>query len=142
YRRSLEIMERMDGFPGVISYAWQGLGEIACEHGDLATAAAWYRRARHLARRCGAIDVDALAALGLVRARLHGLTTGVRRRAALEAARTHLALAATLVARADHGNIPEEARTLLAKAQAQFSTSGAALDLAQAEQLAAAWHDQ
>ncbi len=84
YRLSLDIMERLEasGFPGPVSYAWQGLGGIACERGDLAAAATWYRRARHLARRVGSIDVDALAALGLVRVRLCGLPTGARRRAA------------------------------------------------------------
>jgi hypothetical protein len=59
--------------------------------------------------------------------------------AALEAARTRLTLAAALVMAAQSPRIPEEARTLLAEAQAQFITSGAALDLAQAEQIAAAW---
>jgi tetratricopeptide (TPR) repeat protein/transcriptional regulator with XRE-family HTH domain len=85
FGRSLAIMERPDftGFPeGPKSYAWHGLGEIARERGDLATAAGWYRRARHLARRWGAPDIEALAALGLVRARLAGLTDGAHRRRA------------------------------------------------------------
>jgi hypothetical protein len=59
--------------------------------------------------------------------------------AALEAARTRLVLAEALVARAGGGSISEEARTLLAEAQVQFITSGAARDLAQAQQVAATW---
>ena len=241
YRRSLDIMERLEssGFPGPISYAWHGLGRIACERGDLPVAAAWCRRARHLARRCGSIDVDALATLGLVRARLRGLPPAVRGRAttalleqgcaaatrhglalptvdaallsaevhlrqgmlagaqvaaekalglatgqqrrweeavarrlvgqcalaqgspgdaeahlraslallteigaALEAARTRLALAEALVQAAQSPRISEGARTLLAEAQAQFASSGAALDLAEAEQVVVAWRDR
>jgi hypothetical protein len=59
--------------------------------------------------------------------------------AALDAARTGLALAEAVVAGAETGQIPEEARTLLAEGCAGFSACGAALDLAQAEQIAAAW---
>jgi tetratricopeptide (TPR) repeat protein len=58
---------------------------------------------------------------------------------ALEAARTRVVLAEALIARAAMVEIPEEARQLLSEAQAQFSKSGAALDLARAEDLAAAW---
>jgi hypothetical protein len=58
---------------------------------------------------------------------------------ALEAARTRVVLAEALIARAATVEIPEAARQLLSDAQAQFARSGAALDLAQAEQLAAAW---
>jgi tetratricopeptide (TPR) repeat protein len=59
--------------------------------------------------------------------------------AALEAARTRLLLAEAEVAVAQTGCIPEKARTLLAEARAGFSSCRAALDLAQAEQIAAAW---
>jgi hypothetical protein len=55
---------------------------------------------------------------------------------ALEAARTRLALAEALV-RASSGDIPAEARTLLAEAKAQFAASGAARDLVEAERLEA-----
>jgi tetratricopeptide (TPR) repeat protein len=58
---------------------------------------------------------------------------------ALEAARTRVVLAEALSARAATGEVPAEARQLRSAAQAQFARSGAALDLAQAEQLAAAW---
>jgi hypothetical protein len=58
---------------------------------------------------------------------------------ALEAARTRVALTEALVAKVGRGTIPAEARELLAAAQAQFATSGATLDLAEAEQVAAAW---
>lgn len=238
YRHSLDILERTEasGFPGPISHAWQGLGRIACERGDLATAVTWYRRTRHLARRCGSIDVEALAALGLVCARLRGQPAGGRQRtatvlleqgcavatrhglalpavraallraevylrqdalaeaqvaaetalelatsrqrrweegvarrlqgqcalaqhcpceaeahlraaltvltetgAALEAARTCLALAHALVMGTAADGIPTEASTLLAAAQAQFIRSGATLDLTQAQAAAAAW---
>ena len=59
--------------------------------------------------------------------------------AALDAAHTRLLLAEAVVAGAQTGCIPDEARMLLAEAQAQFAVSGAALDLAQAEQIPAAW---
>jgi tetratricopeptide (TPR) repeat protein len=59
--------------------------------------------------------------------------------AALQAARTRVALAGTLVRRAKAGPVPDEARRLLADAQAQFAASGAALDLFQAQQAALAW---
>jgi tetratricopeptide (TPR) repeat protein len=59
--------------------------------------------------------------------------------AALEAARTRRTLAVVLAGAAAPGGLPDEAIALLSEAQAQFATSGAALDLAQAEQLAATW---
>jgi hypothetical protein len=59
--------------------------------------------------------------------------------AALEAARTRLLLAEALVQAAGDGRVPAEALTLVDDARAQFATSGAALDLARAEQLSAAW---
>jgi hypothetical protein len=55
---------------------------------------------------------------------------------ALEAARTRLVLAQALAIGTATGEIPAEAATLLGEAQAQFVTSGAALDLAQAKQYA------
>jgi tetratricopeptide (TPR) repeat protein len=58
---------------------------------------------------------------------------------ALEAARTALLLAETLAAGRDNGTVPDEARTLLTEAQAQFASSGAALDLERARQLHAVW---
>jgi tetratricopeptide (TPR) repeat protein len=59
--------------------------------------------------------------------------------AALDAAITRLALAEALAAGTDPGFIPDEARALLADAQAQFAANGAAPDLARAEHLAAIW---
>jgi tetratricopeptide (TPR) repeat protein len=59
--------------------------------------------------------------------------------AALEGARTRRALAEALIAGHSEGGMPQEGHTLLAQAQAQFATSGAALDLAKAEHLAAVW---
>jgi hypothetical protein len=58
--------------------------------------------------------------------------------AAMEAARTRLALAETLMAGADAGTRSAEAKGLLVEAQAQFASSGAALNLAQAQALAEA----
>jgi hypothetical protein len=54
--------------------------------------------------------------------------------AALEAARTRLWLAQALAA--GGGTFPDEARTLLTDARAQFSRSGASVDLAEAERVA------
>ena len=48
-------------------------------------------------------------------------------------------LAETLVAQTARGDAPVEAHLLLAAAQAQFEASGAALDLAGAEQVIATW---
>jgi len=59
--------------------------------------------------------------------------------AALEAARTRLALDETLVASAGTADVPHEARTLLAEAHAQFVASGATLDQARSDQLATVW---
>jgi tetratricopeptide (TPR) repeat protein len=67
------------------------------------------------------------------------LTLQLEMDAALEAARTRLLLAQTLATETGRAGIPAEARMLLIQAQAQFVVSGAALDLAQAEQLATAW---
>jgi hypothetical protein len=50
-----------------------------------------------------------------------------------------LALAEALVAGAQAGHIPEEARTLLAEARAGFAACGAAGYVARAEQVTAAW---
>jgi tetratricopeptide (TPR) repeat protein len=58
--------------------------------------------------------------------------------AALEAARTRLALARALAV-AGSGVSGDEARALAVEARAQCAASGAALDLAQAEQLVAEW---
>jgi hypothetical protein len=63
------------------------------------------------------------------------LTMLTERQVSLEAARARLALAEALCAKADGESMPEEARILLAEAQSQFATSGATLDLAQAERL-------
>jgi tetratricopeptide (TPR) repeat protein len=60
--------------------------------------------------------------------------------AALEAARTRLALAEVLGA--GTGPLPAEPRALLAGAHAQFVRSGAALDLAEAERLTAVWESR
>jgi hypothetical protein len=59
--------------------------------------------------------------------------------AALEAARTRLALAEALVAVGGTGSIPAPARTLATEAQAQFAASGAVLDEAAVTQLLALW---
>jgi tetratricopeptide (TPR) repeat protein len=53
----------------------------------------------------------------------------------LEAARTRLVLAEALATGAERGSSREEADTLLAEAETQFTRSGAALDLAAAEQV-------
>ncbi len=58
---------------------------------------------------------------------------------ALDAARTGVALAATLLAGSGSADASAEALLLLAQARTQFAASGALLDLAQAEQLAARW---
>src|SRR5207237_886811 len=58
---------------------------------------------------------------------------------ALEAARTRLALAQALGRGTEGTKVPAEALVLLAEARAGFAASGATLDLAQAEDLAAAW---
>jgi hypothetical protein len=57
---------------------------------------------------------------------------------ALEAARTRLVLAQAVASTARH-TAPDEARALLTSAHASFAATGAALDLARAEQLQAAW---
>jgi hypothetical protein len=53
--------------------------------------------------------------------------------------RARLVLAETLVVGATSGVVAVEARVLLEEARDQFAASGAALDLARAERLAAAW---
>ncbi len=58
--------------------------------------------------------------------------------AALEAARTRLALAQALMAQAEPTAIPVEAQTLLGVARAQFAMSGVTQDLAQTEHLTTA----
>ena len=58
---------------------------------------------------------------------------------ALEVARTRLVLADALVTGAQ-GTIPDEARTLLADALAQFSASGAQRDMLLGQQVDADWH--
>jgi hypothetical protein len=57
----------------------------------------------------------------------------------LEGARTRLALAVMLIHGVVWETTTEEAQALLAAARSQFAASGAQLDLARAEQLAAAW---
>jgi hypothetical protein len=92
--------------------------------------------AEHLLGRCALAQGDTSGAEAHLRAALDiHMVLG----AALEAARTRLLLAQALGAREAQGPIPHEAKAHLAAAQAQFVASGAALDLAQAEQLAAAW---
>ncbi len=95
FQRSLNITEQAEssGHPGPISYAWHGLGELAAERGDLSAAAAWYRRARRLARRCGAPDIEALAAIGLVHIRLRNRPTEPRRPAVMALAKRACAVA-------------------------------------------------
>jgi tetratricopeptide (TPR) repeat protein len=83
------------------------VGQCALAHRDLATATAHLHASLALLTEMGA---------------------------ALEAARTRLALAEVLAGESG-GDIPAEARTLLAEARAQFAASGAALDLAEADRL-------
>jgi hypothetical protein len=63
------------------------------------------------------------------------LTMLTERQVSLEAARARVSLAEALCAKADGESMPEEAHILLEEAQSQFATSGATLDLAQAERL-------
>jgi hypothetical protein len=92
--------------------------------------------AERLLGECARAQDDVAAAEARLRSALeHQVAMGT----ALEAARTRLVLAQTVMARAAAGEIPQEAREHLAAAQAQFAVSGAAWDLAQAERLAAAW---
>jgi hypothetical protein len=235
FRQTLTVSED-GGFWGYTVYAWNGLGWVAAERGEMVIAARWHRRTRRAARRHGACDLQALAAIGVARAHVHGrdirasprtitavalqacatatrhgLGRGVthaallkaelyhrvralvpaqtaaeealqlamdqqRRReealaqhllgqcalakglpvraqshlrtalsiqrevgAQLDAARTCLTLAEALEAGAENRGSQAETRALLTTAQAQFSASGAALDLARAEELAATW---
>jgi tetratricopeptide (TPR) repeat protein len=91
--------------------------------------------ARRLLGRCALAEGRAGEAEHHLRA---ALTMQMEMGAALEAARTRLALARALAA-AGSGVIGDEARALVAEAQAQCAASGASLDLAQAEQLVAEW---
>jgi hypothetical protein len=92
--------------------------------------------ARCLLGQCALLGGDPECAGSHLRAALHLQTEmGV----ALEAARTRMVLAATLMASTERRDVVPKACALLADAQAQFAASGAALDLAQAEQLAMAW---
>jgi tetratricopeptide (TPR) repeat protein len=92
--------------------------------------------ARRLAGQGALAGSDLASAATHLRAAL-AMQTGMG--TALEAARTRLILAGVLWRRTEGRVIPEEAQTLLVEACATFVRSGAALDLAQAEQLAEAW---
>jgi tetratricopeptide (TPR) repeat protein/transcriptional regulator with XRE-family HTH domain len=95
-------------------------------------------RAQHVLGRC------ALAGGRVLEARNHlrsALVVQIEIGAALDAAHTRLVLAEALATEAVNGSIPDEARTLVAEARAQFAASGAALDLARAVQMARAWAD-
>jgi hypothetical protein len=99
-----------------------------------------HRRQEALARRllgqCALVGGDSVRAEAYLRT---ALAMQTEMGAALEAARTRLALAEAVVAGAQAGHIPEEARTLLAEARAGFAACGAAGDLNRVEQLVAAW---
>jgi transcriptional regulator with XRE-family HTH domain/tetratricopeptide (TPR) repeat protein len=92
--------------------------------------------ARRLVGRCALAEGALGAAIAHLRA---ALALQVERGAALEAGRTRLVLAEALVHLAGDGCLPAEACTLVTEARAQFAASGATLDLAQVEQLAATW---
>ena len=94
------------------------------------------KRWRRLRGQCALARGDNAVAERDLRAAL-ALQTGMGAR--LEGARTRLALAVMLMRGAAWKTTVEEAHTLLAAAQSQFTASGAQVDLAQAEQLAAAW---
>jgi ATP/maltotriose-dependent transcriptional regulator MalT len=121
----------------------QGLlsdAQAAAEETLRLTAGGRYRRAETLAQRL--LGRCALATSRHDEAEGHlrtALALQTEMGATLEAARTRLVLAEGLVAATGSGSIPEEARKLLAEAQAQFVASGAALDLARIEQVAATW---
>jgi hypothetical protein len=112
---------------------------VAAQEARQLGGAGWWRWERSLAWRLE--GQCALAGGRLVEAEGHlrtALALQEETGAALEAARTRLVLAETLVAQAGQSGVPDEARVLLAAARTQFATSGAALDLARAEQLAVA----
>ncbi len=92
--------------------------------------------ARRLLGQCALAQGEHAVAEGHLRIAL-ALQTEIG--AALEGARTRLVLASTLMCRTDQRGIGEEAHALLTAARSQFIASGALLDLAQADQLAAAW---
>jgi tetratricopeptide (TPR) repeat protein len=92
--------------------------------------------ARRLVGQCALAQGDAATAMAHLRT---ALAVQTEKETLLEAARTRLVLAQALGHGRERRDIPEEASTLLAEAQAQFATSGAARDVARAAQLAAAW---
>jgi hypothetical protein len=125
---------------------------LQLERGAVAEATAVAEQVLTQAARSGRRQEEALALHTLARcARARGdlseAETHLRRALviqgefgfALDAARTRLALAEVLVAGAGARAVPQEALALVAGARAQCAASGAARDVAHAEQLAAAW---
>jgi transcriptional regulator with XRE-family HTH domain len=126
-----EAQLRQGDFPAAQATAEELLGAVLRDGRRLEEALA-----RRLLGRCALLRGATTEVQSHLRA---ALAIQMDRRAALEAARTRLALAEALVAGAGIGHIPAEARTLLREAQAQFATSGAALDEVYAERLTAQW---
>jgi tetratricopeptide (TPR) repeat protein len=125
---------------------------VRLERGAMAEAQATAEAVLAQAARSGRRQEEALALHTLARcARARGdlaeAETHLRRALviqeefgfALDAPRTRLTLAEVLVAGAGSRAVPQEALALVAGARAQCAASGAARDLAHAEQLAAAW---
>jgi DNA-binding SARP family transcriptional activator len=69
HRRSLAIKEEL-GDQGGVATSLYNLGEVCCDQGAVTAAVDCCRRARRLAHRLGYVEVEALASLGLTRARL------------------------------------------------------------------------
>lgn len=98
------------------------------------------RPLQSLAQRCLGVCARRQGAHAAALAHLRAaLAVQLELSAALEAARTRLALAETLVATARPADAPPEARMLLAEAQAQFASSRATRDVALADQMTRAW---
>jgi hypothetical protein len=105
---------------------------MARDRGQLLHEALAWRLVGQCANACS----DAAEAEAQLRA---ALAIQVDLGAALEAARTRLALAHTLLAGTGNGSIPDEAQVLVAEAQTRFLGSGCAGDLAQAQWLLSTW---
>jgi hypothetical protein len=116
--------------------AAQAAAEVALEQAAAGPFELEVALARRLLGRYALAQGDPGGALVHLRA---ALAMQAERGAALEAARTRLVLAEALTATGGTGSVSAEAHTLLTEAQAQFAVSGAALDQAQAAQVAAAW---
>jgi hypothetical protein len=116
--------------------AGRDAAETALQHAVAGPFALEEALARRLLGRCALADGDPGAALTHLRA---ALAVQIEHGAALDAARTRVLLAETLVCATEAGSTPDEARALLVEARSQFTTSGAALDLTRVEHLAAAW---